>query len=118
MKFEIVNPSDPYTMQADDLRIAALACILLGEGKYGLRSEDGSTAMPLFILGGHDAWFVEKFGATLQHVYDSIVADSLPALAACLESVKLPGGAERSSMNNIGGYAAEMAVRIREMIKG
>jgi hypothetical protein len=118
MKFEIVNPSDPYTLQADDLRIAALACVLLGEGQYALRSEDGETAVPLFIFGGHDTWFVEKFGATLQHVYDSIVADSLPALAACLESVKLPDGVERSSMNNIGGYAAKMAIRIREMIKG
>ena len=117
MVYEIVNPSDPYTLEADDLSLAAIACILLGEGQYSLRTQDGETAMPLFIFGGHNEWFIKKFGVDVQSLHDSIWNNSLPALAACLESVKMPYGRERSSMNDIGGYAAEMAGKIRAFLK-
>ena len=39
--YEIINPSDPYTLKADDFKIAAAACLILGDGQYGLESEDG-----------------------------------------------------------------------------
>lgn len=116
MVYEIVNPSDPYTLEAGDLKIAAIACVLLGQGQYALRTLEGETVVPLFLFGGANVWFMEKFGTSLQEVYDSIMDNSPAALAACLESVKMPDGRERSSMNDIGGYAAEMAGKIRERI--
>lgn len=64
MKFEIVNPSDPYTMEADDLQIAAVAVCLLGNGKYMAKGQgrDDGQDVPFFLFGGVDEWFIEKFG--------------------------------------------------------
>lgn len=33
-KYDLINPSDPYTFEADDLEIAAVAVVLLGDGQY------------------------------------------------------------------------------------
>jgi len=74
MHFNLINPSDPYTVQAPDLEIAAIVCALLGEGKYSLEqiSGDRSAMVPFFLFGGHDEWFTKQFGrdfkATLNHV--------------------------------------------------
>lgn len=56
MKFEIINPSDPYTMEADDLEIAAVSVSFLGDGKYALEGIDDAQGnnVPMFLLGGHD----------------------------------------------------------------
>jgi hypothetical protein len=35
--YEISNPSDPITIQADDDMVAAAAGLLLGEGRYGIK---------------------------------------------------------------------------------
>jgi hypothetical protein len=63
MLFSIINPSDPYTMEAPDLEIAAVAVCLIGNGKYALReiSGDQSGFVPMFPFGGHDAWFMKQF---------------------------------------------------------
>ena len=34
MLLNLINPSDPYTLEADDFEIAAVAVCLLGAGKY------------------------------------------------------------------------------------
>ena len=59
MKFDLVNPSDPYTLEADDLQVAGVACCLLGNGKYGLTGlgDDAGQDVPMFLLGGHDLVF-------------------------------------------------------------
>ena len=36
MLFEIINPSDPYTLETDSYAAAVAAVCILGEGKYGL----------------------------------------------------------------------------------
>jgi len=53
MLFEIINPSDPYTIEANALEIAAVACCILGEGKYTLReiTGDKSGYVPTFLVG-------------------------------------------------------------------
>ena len=38
MIYEIINPSDDYTIVADDFAAAAIAACLLGRGAYGLKS--------------------------------------------------------------------------------
>lgn len=115
MKFEIVNPSDPYTIEADDLQIAAVAICLLGDGKYMGKGvgDDAGQEVPFFLFGGLDEWFTEKFSmgyfATATHALNN----RNDALARAFESVTL-GRAEKSSLNDIGGRALAIAKAIRE----
>jgi hypothetical protein len=136
--WEIINPSDKYTLQAADFATAAAACLLLGEGRYGLDPEsDGQPRCPLFLFGGHDDFIAEHFGGDLSAWIDAHVE----AVAECLDSVLLGGFGrrrdydaavaaiddpvklavfreawldKRSSLNNIGGYAAQIAAGLRE----
>ena len=116
MKFEIINPSDPYTMDADDLIVAAVAVCLLGNGKYGLDAlgEDSniSNNVPIFLLGGHDEWFTSRFGMTYEAAAQQVVDQRTEALAKAFESVALTSG-RRSSLNNIGAKAKELARVVR-----
>lgn len=114
MKFEIINPSDPYNMEADDLEVAAVAVCLLGNGKYGLDGIDGrrKTEVPVFLLGGHDEWFEENFGANYERTAERVLNQRGDALARALESVTL-GRERRSSLNDIGGEAKELARAVR-----
>lgn len=114
MRFDLVNPSDPYTLEADDLEVAAVACCLLGNGKYGLTGlgEDAGQDVPVFLLGGHDEWFVKKFGMDYETTATHCLEHRNDDLARAFESVKL-GRAERSSLNDIGGKARDIAQAIR-----
>jgi hypothetical protein len=110
LRFELINPSDPYTFTAPDLETAALAVVLLGRGQYGGKSLDGGEDVPIFLFGGHDEWFAEKFGRTPKESLDHIEHE---AIAACLDTLTL-GRAERSSMNNIGKGATLLAAALRD----
>jgi len=113
MKFEIINPSDPYTVEADDLQVAAVACCFLGDGRYAFEPVDGGTErVPIFLIGGHDEWFTQKFGMTFEATADHCMQHRAGDLARVLESVTL-GRAERSSLNDIGGRANALAQAIR-----
>lgn len=115
MKFEIVNPSDPYTMEADDLQIAAVVACLLGDGKYPLTGLDDAKGqdVPFFAFGGADEWFTKQFGMDYEATATHALENRSEALARAFESVTL-GRAERSSMNDIGGRAKSIAKAIRE----
>jgi hypothetical protein len=116
VKFEIINPSDAYTMEAVDLQVAAVACCFLGDGRYGLdaldedRNKDGG--MPIFLLGGHDEWFASKFGLTFEACAENAMKHRADDMANALDSVALKSG-ERTSMNNIGARAKALAKAIR-----
>lgn len=114
MKFNVINPSDPYTMEADDLEIAAVAVSILGNGKYPLEGLDDARGqdVPPFLFGGHDEWFTEKFGGTYEQIAERAITTRADALARAFESVTLQSE-RRSSMNNIGGRAAEYARAVR-----
>jgi len=113
MLYDIINPSDPYTMEAADFEIAAAAVMLIGIGKYPALPKGEGESVPAFITGGHDQWFIGKFGrdlhGTLQHVIQHRNAD----LVAALESVTL-GAEERTSLNDIGGRAKSLAFMVQE----
>ena len=47
--YEIVNPSDKCCIEALNDKIAFVAILLLGEGKYGCEKEDG-TSLPSLML--------------------------------------------------------------------
>jgi hypothetical protein len=114
MKFNIDNPSDPYTLEADDLQIAAVACCLLGNGQYGLTGIGDSEGqdVPIFLLGGADEWFTEKFGTSYEDTATNALNNRNDALARAFESVTLCQE-NRSSINDIGGKASEIAKAIR-----
>lgn len=48
MIYEIVNPSDACTIEADDKTLACIAIIILSDGAYGLYDENGEAALPIF----------------------------------------------------------------------
>jgi hypothetical protein len=143
MIYEIINPSDAYTIVADDLKVAAVACVLLGRGQYGLEPlEDDGERVPFMLFGSPDAWFQEHFGADLQATMDEVVENRAGELADCLDSCligKLASRREyeralelieseenrakfrterhderRTSLNDIGGRAYQMAKKLRE----
>lgn len=130
--FEVVNPSDPITFEADDPDIAKLAALMLGRGRFGVTSEDGEEVLPLYIFGMSEeeaervvAPLAEK-GKTrdgklaLVAALDSFAVCSLSsrkALRAALgndrEALKRWNEEKRSSMNNICGAAAKLADSMR-----
>lgn len=140
MIFEIINPSDKYTLKSDSFEVACLVTLALGTGKYGLSQIDGEMEMPIFAFGGSEyleTWWQEKFG----HPFTQEQSPGQEAIE-CFESV-LIGGAQsrasfekgleliddpekrkawrdhwhnerRSSMNDIGSRAWATAARLRQ----
>ena len=96
MRYEIVNPSDKCYISTDVPFAAAAACILLGNGWYGLRDEKGTTILsPMQTLEScfniskeETAKLVEKHR---KDVYE------------CLTTFEYDG--EPTSVNNIGATA-------------
>lgn len=116
MRFELINPSDPYTFEAADHEIAAVAVCLLGDGKYMADALDDDANkdnnVPAFLFGGHDEWFESRFGANYEATVERVLKTRCDALAQALESLTL-GCKERSSMNDIGGRARVLAKAVR-----
>lgn len=141
MLFEIVNPSDTYTIKSDDLELAAIACCLLGQGQYALDGIDCQESVPMFLFGGEEEWFTEKFGSDFTTSLTRVLETRSTELADCMDSVIIGGSANRqsyekgleliddpdkkakwrdhwhderrSSMNDIGGRAWKWAEKIR-----
>jgi len=91
MLYDIVNPSDAYTIEAPDLEIATVACCVLGEGQYAFRPIGDETAqeVPLMMFGGTDEWFQQHFngrdaGAVIGDVMEHRSADLADCLDSCL----------------------------------
>lgn len=86
---EIINPSDPYTLETDNFLAAAVGIGLVGNGKLGLSCENPLRRTP--ILFGWDAWFknqgIDDLGKWLE-------ANSLE-VAKALESVQIGNVADR-----------------------
>ena len=140
MVYEIVNMSDPYTIEAATLDVAFVACVFLGRGQYAFEpQEEGATAIPMFF-GGTEDWCQTNLHQSLEQVVDRVTREKAAELAACFESCIYgkPGRRalfllawsliedaakqaiwreawqdQRSSMNDIGGRAQEMAKRLR-----
>lgn len=130
MLYEIINPSDSVTLEADDVDVARAACLLLGEGKYALHNENDEEVMPLLFLGGFEEWIAEH-DFNLERINDT----QRPALIACLESASCCSPKDRrairaaigddpaalaryndekrSSLNDICGFAHKLAARYR-----
>lgn len=146
MLYEIVNPSDAYTIDCPDLEVAAVACCLLGGGQYAFEPIDGNTLppVPIFLFGGSKEFFHEQFGADFESVMASVQASRALELALALDSTLIGSlsdrkaflgiaprpddvryetarhkwhDAKRSSMNDIGARAYKMAARLRSGVE-
>lgn len=88
MLFEIINPCDPYTMDAPSLELAAVAIALIGEGQMGLKEIGGDAEVPVFLTGGHDEWFQEHCGKTFEQALEQATsAANMHQLIAILDGV-------------------------------
>jgi len=143
MLFKIVNPSDPYTIKASSLDVAAMVSVLLGQGQYQLVSLDGGEDVPFFAFGGSEEWCQEHFKESLMELSNRVMDTKLAEVADALDSV-LYGDEQdrvdflattedmdrdtfeaarfmrqdhkRSSMNDIGERAYRMASKLRQSI--
>ncbi len=130
LTWEIINPSDHYTIEAEDFEAAAIATLLLGEGSYGLRPEhDDGDELPVFLFGGFEEWWAERYPGG-EEFGDRIEARRVD-IADVLDSVTIGSRKEweqakahgvpreeyhdvrRSSLNDIGARAWRMAERLR-----
>jgi hypothetical protein len=144
MLFKIVNPSDPYTIEASSLDVAVMASVLLGQGNYQFTSLDGGKDIPFFAFGGGDKWTQEYFKESLMELSNRVMDTKLAEVADSLDSV-LYGDKDdhvqflaktkdmdrndfmaerimrqdknRSSMNDIGERAYRMAAQLRKSIQ-
>jgi hypothetical protein len=144
MIFEVQNPSDAMTVEADDYIVAGVAMLYLGEGKIGLTDESGETAFPILAFGGDEA-----LNGWLDHVGIGLIDDLRPyavenrdKIAICLESIvygsisdrkgimatmegrehhevliamKAWNDAKRSSLNDFSAVAFSLASQIRQL---
>lgn len=142
MLFKLINPSDPYTLEAEELDVACTVVLMLGRGMYSLEEVGGDNRVPMLAFADSKAWFKDHFGATLEVVLERCMGEKLPTVIACLEGVVagdakdrefynahlalLPTEAERtqfraswldkrrSSLNNIGATAWKLAAQLRK----
>jgi hypothetical protein len=138
--YEIINPSDPYTFRAPDIKIAALVVILLGRGAYGAVTKDGTEKTP--VLGGWDEWLADQGLAdgNIKSFLDAHEWEVLEAMESVLIGsfsdrqdveaalVNMPKDTHeaylaarhdrrRSSMNDIGKTAQAIAAAMRITMK-
>ena len=141
MLFNLINPSDPYTLEAEDLSTAAMAACLLST-TFGVESTYGSqSAMFLFMTEADlNGWFREHAGvdtATFVEEHRMAVADALASFVygdvadrkLYNETMDLLSDEEAklafkdnwqdriSSLSNIGKAAWQRADEIREACK-
>ncbi|ENT3301221.1 hypothetical protein MJ012_07560 [Acinetobacter baumannii] len=66
MIFELINPSDKCTFEAPNLKIAAIITCVLGNGQYSAKGMQHDLDVPFFLFGGHEEWFVSRFGTNFE----------------------------------------------------
>ena len=105
--YEITNPIDPYTMRAEP-PIAGLVCLLLGDGKYGLRRADSDetdvgTRVPMFAFVRQreqalEGYLTEAFGTP---DLGEIVKQHREAIADAFRSVLIGSARDRVAMEKV-----------------
>ena len=136
MLYELINMSDTYTFYADSIELAGVCACLLGNG-YGAKRADGEGETTPVLFGwnewladrGVDQAWVDSHRIEIADAYDSFLigsasqrADIDEAVAAMPEEKRKEfilkrQNKRRSSMNQIGEYAYELAEFFREKEK-
>ncbi len=87
MIHEIINPSDKYTIECDDMEVLTASIFILGEGAYGTTSNDTDFEVPMTMFGGKDG--VSFFKDTFNKDFEKYFHSNKIKIAECLESVCL-----------------------------
>lgn len=124
--YEIINPSDAWTFLAASDKIAFLVSLFVGSGQTPAKREGWES--PLYLLGGNpDKDYEKEFGEPLKGAVErhgDELIDSFRSFMIHREKSKktLTGkplakwnDKHRSSLNDLGGYALELADRIEKM---
>ena len=132
MMYEVINPSDAVFLEHNDDLEAAMAAMILGEGKYGLEDADGKTVLPICLFPGQATEWMEGHGidlgaylnansAVLASCLESAIYGPLPkdepvllALRANPEALAEHNDKGRSSMNDIVHRAQSLAHAFRQ----
>lgn len=139
MYYEIINPSDKCFFKADDLKIAGLVTVILGNGQYGAEpEEEGAPNVPLFLFGGFDEWWAQNGDGESEGAVDRNAPEIIAALRtvcygdlreralfdeACAaiddpqkkaDFIESWNDKHRSSMNNIMGRAHAIAEKLEQ----
>ena len=140
MLYEVINPSDCVTLEADDELVACVATLLLGQGRYGLKSDNANKqVLPImFHQSALDDWlkekqivlddFIDQHSVELAECLESALVCSMTSRAALIKAIEASGGDKkaafatyneerRTSMNNICGRAAQLASYCRSLPK-
>jgi hypothetical protein len=97
MKYEIINPSDKCYISSENERVAKYACLLIGNGKYGLHNaETGGSVLSIYLFGISDEEILAEFGEPLNDFFEHYKKE----IAECINTFEYAG--ERTSLNNIG----------------
>jgi len=105
MRFELINPSDYIEFEAESMFIAGLICALQGGQVSSKNMETGETT-PFFIFGGMDEWLKQNNEAA-----ETVIDNNKNKIIEALKSFRYPKG-ERTSMNNIVGWAHKLADKL------
>lgn len=97
--YEIANPSDAYTLEADNFLVAAVAVALLGNGAYGIEGTP--------CLFGWDAWLKEHVPQGVNAFIDA----NAEAMAAVLDSVMIGSETDRKNYHKALGLIDNPAKR-------
>lgn len=87
MIHEIINPSDPYTIECDDMALLTASIFVLGEGKLGTSSEETDFTVPItiFLPEGGAVYFENEFNID----FESYVETNKVRIGECLGTVVL-----------------------------
>jgi dienelactone hydrolase len=93
--YEIINPSDKCTIEADDPLVASVAILCVFNGSYSLHDKDNNQVLPLFLFGSADEWLKEQGINDLNQYFK----DNKDALIYTLESILYGGFEDRAFYN-------------------
>ena len=139
MEYELINPSDPYTFIAKSKEVAALVVANISLA-YAARPKSGEDGIPIFIFGGFEEWYRDKFGRDYKTGYSDLkeeISDALDSFMfgtfedreryeIALQCITDPDKREEfkekwndgiSSMNDIGTYCHNLSKKLREASK-
>jgi hypothetical protein len=125
MLYEIINPSDKYTIDCESFAVALVCNILLSDGKYGFKPIDhDGDSIPINLFGDYpDEVYAAANAKNADELFSWARQNSDP-IATALDSVRI-GGKEarqdcksthdqkRSSINDIGRRAWKYAAMLR-----
>ena len=138
MVYELINPSDSYTLEADTAAVAMAVVLVLGGGSYGIKAEGVKHFYPPFPGTDLLGLFREDFGVSVEETLKraaecAAVCESFLCGPPHLRAIYLEGlggcedeqartkwrnewhDANRSSLSDIGRSAWELGAKFRAL---